>query len=187
MDFKTELIADVRTKEETLDVCHRGPYFAKLMRIPQNFFTNVRARIAQAGVRGPSADGRHHFDEPEKTLTDTCDSFLLATRVLTASVRLHDAQRGFRAALCDSFNTPVALNVLLDLVSQNNIYFARSKEYNVGVIETIAAWVTRALKMFGLGEGIAAGASEGIGWGTAGEGVEESGDVGGSSRLTLLY
>lgn len=83
--------------------------------------------------------------------------------------------------MCDSFNTPAALNVLLDLVSQTNIYFARSTEYNIGVIETIAVWVTRSLKMFGLGEGIAAGANGGIGWGNAGELVAESGDVGDST------
>ena len=51
MDFKKDLMADVRAKEETID----------------NFFTNVKARINQA-TRGPSADGKHHYDETEKAL-----------------------------------------------------------------------------------------------------------------------
>lgn len=85
MDFKTELIADVKTKEETLDVCLRNSsYVIKLIGSPQNFFTNIRARIAQTGVRGPSTDGRHHFDGPEKRLMDTCDACILATQVLTS-------------------------------------------------------------------------------------------------------
>lgn len=39
-----------------------------LMICVQNFFTNVKARTVQAGARGHSADGKHHFDEPEKAL-----------------------------------------------------------------------------------------------------------------------
>lgn len=52
MDFKKDLILDVRAKEETID----------------NFFTNVSARIRQAGTGGPSVDGKHHYDETEKSL-----------------------------------------------------------------------------------------------------------------------
>jgi len=52
MDFKKDLLNDVRAKEETID----------------NFFTNVKARISQAGAGGPSTDGQHHYDASEKTL-----------------------------------------------------------------------------------------------------------------------
>jgi cysteinyl-tRNA synthetase len=54
MDFKKDLISDVKAKEETID----------------NFFTNVKARINQAGAGGPSADGKHHYDDAEKALMD---------------------------------------------------------------------------------------------------------------------
>lgn len=54
MDFRKDLILDVRAKEETID----------------NFFTNVVARIRQAGAGGPSADGKHHYDETEKALME---------------------------------------------------------------------------------------------------------------------
>ena len=52
MDFKRDLIADVKAKEETLD----------------NFFTNVKARISEAAARKQESDGEHHFEQPEKQL-----------------------------------------------------------------------------------------------------------------------
>jgi cysteinyl-tRNA synthetase len=76
---------------------------------------------------------------------------------------LHQSQTAFRAALCDSFNTPEALNVLRELVSKTNIYMnARGPaKVNVDVIENNAKWVGQMLRMFGLGEG----EREELGWG----------------------
>lgn len=69
--------------------------------------------------------------------------------------------------MCDSFDTPTGVAVLLDLVSKTNVY-ERSKarsEVNVNVIETVAYYVGSMLRMLGLGEGIV---REGdIGWGDA--------------------
>jgi cysteinyl-tRNA synthetase len=79
--------------------------------------------------------------------------------------------------MCDSFNTFIALNVLLELVGRTNIYISRSKDHHIGVIQTVAEWVTRMLKMFGLGEGMASSEIGGIGWGKAGVEAAESGDV----------
>ena len=68
--------------------------------------------------------------------------------------RFHEAQVAFRAALCDSFNTPEALNVLRDIVSQASVYIAsRSANLEISVLERIARWVGGMLRMFGLGEG----------------------------------
>ena len=77
---------------------------------------------------------------------------------------LEKAQADFRAALCDSFNTPVALDVLRDVVSKTNVYINSSgKALNVGVVARATKWVGDMLRMFGLGEG---SQSEGeIGWG----------------------
>lgn len=86
----------------------------------------------------------------------------------------HTAQHEFRVALCDSFNTPAAIAVLLDLIGKTNVYFARSTSYNIGVIETIALWITRMLRMFGLGEGPDSG---GIGWGKEGATQTGTADV----------
>ena len=69
-------------------------------------------------------------------------------------------------ALCDSFNTPQALIVLLDLVGKVNVYFAtRGKDSNLEPVRVCAEWVTRMLRMFGLGEGPAWDGQ--IGWGKA--------------------
>ena len=57
-------------------------------------------------------------------------------------------------ALCDSFNTPVALDVLRDLVSKTNVYINSSgKALNVSVVTRAAKWAGDMLRMFGLGEG----------------------------------
>lgn len=69
-------------------------------------------------------------------------------------IRLVNAQSAFRTALCDSFNTPQALDILSKLVSRANIYITQaSGKANVGVLENIAQWVGKMLRMFGLGEG----------------------------------
>ncbi|KAA1471808.1 hypothetical protein DENSPDRAFT_837899 [Dentipellis sp. KUC8613] len=111
-----------------------------------NFFTIVKALINQARSDGPSVSGRHGFEAPERELTDA----------------LHQSQSAFRAALCDSFNTPLALNVLRELVSRTNVYInSRGKALNVGVVERVARWTGDMLRIFGLGEGERAE----IGWG----------------------
>lgn len=105
----------------------------------------MNARLRQSAR---SSDGKHHFDNPEFTLM----------------ADFHTAQHEFRVALCDSFNTPSALTVLLDIVSKVNVYIAsRASAANMEPVQVVAEWVTRMLRMFGLGEGPV---TEGqIGWG----------------------
>lgn len=84
---------------------------------------------------------------------------------MSIACRYYDAQHAFRVALCDSFNTPEAINVLRDVVSKVNVYVNSrgSKDTNVELVVLLTQWVSRMLRMFGLGEG---GAAEGeIGWG----------------------
>lgn len=78
----------------------------------------------------------------------------------------HETQGAFRAALCDSFNTPLALEILLRLVSRVNVYInVQGQHLNTVVIERIAAWVGKMLRMFGLGEGSATSSEIVLGWG----------------------
>jgi cysteinyl-tRNA synthetase len=78
--------------------------------------------------------------------------------------RVYDAQSAFRAALCDSFNTSVALDVLRELVSFVNVYINdKGKNANPQVVGYAAGWVGRMLRMFGLGEGN----DRELGWGQA--------------------
>jgi cysteinyl-tRNA synthetase len=76
--------------------------------------------------------------------------------------RLYESQHAFRAALCDSFNTPAALGILRDLITRTNVYItARGKALNVQLLENTARWAGQMLRMFGLG----AGPAEELGWG----------------------
>ncbi|KAG6827339.1 hypothetical protein H0H92_012160 [Tricholoma furcatifolium] len=113
-----------------------------------NFFTVVKALVNQARADFTKSDGYHHYEGPESELTR----------------QFYESQSKFRAALCDSFNTPVALDVLRDLVSKTNVYInSRGKNLNVGVVENCARWIGQMLRMFGLGEG----ENLEIGWGQA--------------------
>ncbi|OCF72041.1 cysteine-tRNA ligase [Kwoniella mangroviensis CBS 8886] len=118
-----------------------------------NFFANVNARLAQPGS---SSEGKHGLGEAEEAITND----------------LFNAQKEFHAALCDSFNTPTAIQILLDLIAKTNIYFStKGRDSNLGVVVNIAEWITRMLWMFGLGEG--APPKNGIGWGIATVGGQE--------------
>ena len=102
---------------------------------------------------------------------------MLHNETLLTHVSFHDAQHAFRAALCDSFNTPLSVTLLLDLIGKVNIYITRGSP-NAGVLGTIAEWIGRMLRMFGLGEGSIA--DGGIGWGQvaeAGVSADVSGDL----------
>ncbi|RDX40694.1 cysteinyl-tRNA synthetase [Lentinus brumalis] len=127
-----------------------------------NFFTNVKALVSQAEAEGPKLDSKNHFQQAERELTDS----------------LHASQAAFRAALCDSFNTPEAVNVLRDLVSRTNVYLkAPGSNVEIGLVQRVARWVGDMLRMFGLGEG----ESTEIGWGQ-----ERSADEGGVNREEVL-
>ncbi|EKM54728.1 uncharacterized protein PHACADRAFT_258757 [Phanerochaete carnosa HHB-10118-sp] len=111
-----------------------------------NFFTVVKALMSQAQAEGPRLDSAHRFNDLEKELT----------------AKFHEGQASFHAALCDSFNTPDALNVLRDLVSRTNVYInSRGANLEISVVERVARWIGQMLRMFGLGEG----ESTEIGWG----------------------
>jgi cysteinyl-tRNA synthetase len=97
--------------------------------------------------------------------------------------RLHRQQHAFRVALCDSFNTPQALQILLDLVSTTNVYLKRGRSaINIGVVRQVAGWITKMLRMFGLGEG----APREIGWGVVQEEGEGSADVSDTGDLITV-
>ncbi|OAX37915.1 hypothetical protein K503DRAFT_719061, partial [Rhizopogon vinicolor AM-OR11-026] len=118
----------------------------------QNFFTNVRAIVSQARAHEDQSYGEHRYNEAERELMKS----------------LYDSKSTFRAALCDSFNTPEALKVLRDLVSRVNIYVnSPGRKTNVGVVEQSARWIGDMLRMFGLGEG----QTSEIGWGQEEEGA----------------
>lgn len=134
-----------------------------------NFFRKVRAKVSEFESGDGLSDGNHHHDQLEKTLMDD----------------LHKSQHAFRLALCDSFNTPQAISVLLDLISTTNIYLQqRTRPRNIEPVRNVAVWITRMVRMFGLAEGQVGGSVEGtIGWGEAvGAGAGAGGNDGGDAQ-----
>ncbi|KAG0701273.1 tRNA synthetases class I (C) catalytic domain-containing protein [Suillus ampliporus] len=117
-----------------------------------NFFTNVRAIINQARAHDDQSIGEHSYNEAERELMKS----------------LYASKSAFRAAICDSFNTPEALKVMRVLVSRINIYInSPGRKTNVSVVEQCARWIGEMLRMFGLGEG----QTSEIGWGQEDEGA----------------
>ncbi|KIM45332.1 hypothetical protein M413DRAFT_66439 [Hebeloma cylindrosporum] len=128
-----------------------------------NFFTTVKALVNQASGEGMVSDGHHHFEQPEQELLSG----------------LYQSQSSFREALCDSFNTPVAVDVLRDVISRTNVYInSRGKALNVKLVENVAQWVGKQLRMFGLGEG----EKSELGWGQ----LDETGANANVSREEVL-
>ncbi|WFC93795.1 cysteine--tRNA ligase [Malassezia brasiliensis] len=115
-----------------------------------NFFSSVAALQREHRDRGPAfSDGQHHYGTQEKVL----------------NAHFVDCQVAFRAAMCDNFDTPKGIDLLLQLVSRANVYERGSAraELNVSVLVNIAEFVGSMLRMFGLGEG----SMTPLGWGSA--------------------
>jgi len=93
----------------------------------------------------------------------------------TACCSIKTAQAAFRAALCDSFDTPTAIQVLADLTGKASSYL-RLNRSNLGAPTAAAEWIGRMLRMLGLGEG----PKTELGWGSK----EEAG-AGADVRATL--
>lgn len=170
MDFKESAMAEVRNAESTFNVrWRRDPARVSCLNTPlltnalsQNFFSAARANLREARSRGENfSDGAHHYGDAERELMGA-----LAT-----------AQEQFRRAMCDSFDTPAGMQVLLDVVSKANVY-ERSrarKEVNVGTVEAVARFVGDMLRMLGLGEGAVREGN--IGWGEAAKEGEANGNI----------
>ncbi|KOS16083.1 cysteinyl-trna synthetase [Malassezia pachydermatis] len=116
------------------------------------FFAAVVAVEREFRAKGPAfSDGQHHFGTQEKELM----------------AALHDTQYAFRAAMCDNFDTPKGMDLLLQLVSRANVYErGTSREsINVSVLVDVAQYVASMLRMLGLGEGPSNDGD--LTWGTA--------------------
>ncbi|GAN06823.1 cysteinyl-tRNA synthetase [Mucor ambiguus] len=133
----------------------------QLEQFMKNFFDNTKAivyKVQNDGTRGAteSADGAitHRFREPEQQLLKL----------------LQDKQDAVHAALCDSINTPVVMDELVDLISNTNKYMNANgaKGVNIHILNKVAKWVTSMLKIFGVADngveiGFGAAAGQGSG------------------------
>lgn len=87
-------------------------------------------------LRAHDASERVQSDEPGAT--PSSDDPLLAS--------LEKAKSAIHDALCDSFNTPVAMQTLADLVSEVN----SSSSVSDSTLVTISSYITRMVTVFGL-------------------------------------
>ncbi|KAK1828048.1 hypothetical protein QBC39DRAFT_265979 [Podospora conica] len=116
-----------------------------------NFFTNVKAKLAEAGS---PADGIQDL-----SLTETPKNALLD--------ELSQAKTSLDAALRNSFDTPTAMQVLLRLVRDANIYMAaHTAPSDLRAVESVARWVTQIVGILGL-DASASPPYSGLGWAAA--------------------
>ncbi|KAJ3036550.1 hypothetical protein HDV00_002571 [Rhizophlyctis rosea] len=102
-----------------------------------NFLANVKAVVQEQS--GPQTfTGAHNYREAEKGLSDVFEQRRTAVH----------------AALCDSFNTPVAMNEIRELISSANTYYQDKEKArqtpNAQVLGRIAKYVTKMMRTFGV-------------------------------------
>ncbi|KAK4237945.1 hypothetical protein C8A03DRAFT_44231 [Achaetomium macrosporum] len=116
-----------------------------------NFFTNIKAKLAEAGS---PADGIKDL-----SLEDTKAKGLIE--------ELEQAKNDLDAALRNSFDTPGAMQIILRLVRDANIYMNdKSIEPSLRALESVARWVTKIVGIFGL-DAAARPPYDGLGWSSA--------------------
>jgi cysteinyl-tRNA synthetase len=81
---------------------------------------------------------------------------------------LAQAKKDLDIALSNSFDTPTAMQVILRLVRDANIYMnVKSATPNLRAVEEVAQWVTKVVGIFGL-DAAAQPPYNGLGWASAG-------------------
>ncbi|KAK4096077.1 hypothetical protein N658DRAFT_436872 [Parathielavia hyrcaniae] len=117
-----------------------------------NFFTNIKAKLAEAGSTAAGIQVLSLEEGTGKRLVEELDQ---ATKDLDAALR-------------NSFDTPGAMQVILRLVRNANIYMNdKSAEPSLQALEVVARWVTKVVGILGLDAG-AQPPYDGLGWASAG-------------------
>lgn len=112
-----------------------------------NLFTNTKSWLAESGLQSGVAS--LSLD------ASNTDSVLLK--------ELEQAKQDVNAALCNSFDTPRAMQVILRLVNVTNSYLKDNKDANLAEVEAIARWITKLVGIFGL-DANATAPYDGLGW-----------------------
>ncbi|TDL29078.1 cysteinyl-tRNA synthetase [Rickenella mellea] len=105
-----------------------------------NFFAHINALVAEGNVLASII--REPFREEERWLHD----------------QLAKAQKSMYDALCDSFNTALALEILAELIKSTNTYLMEHKKtsatpnayFSLNAVREVAKWVMRIVNVFGL-------------------------------------
>ncbi|KAL2161838.1 hypothetical protein VTH06DRAFT_7622 [Thermothelomyces fergusii] len=113
-----------------------------------NFFTNVKAKLAAAELTSEGVK--------DLSLTEGAGDSLIA--------ELEQAKKDLDAALRNSFDTPSAMQVIVRLVKEANIYMNdKSAQPSLRALEAVARWVTKIVGIFGL-DANAQPPYDGLGW-----------------------
>ncbi|KAI9294736.1 cysteinyl-tRNA synthetase [Neoconidiobolus thromboides FSU 785] len=121
-----------------------------------NFLINVKAMIQEKKNVIKEFDGNHDFYNEEKEMLKI----------------FNQKQKNIHNALLDSFNTPLAIRELTELINKSNIYLKNQKENNnIDLINKIALYIMKMLNVFGLNE-----TSNDIGFSNKLQGTESSED-----------
>ncbi|CAG8805122.1 24719_t:CDS:10, partial [Cetraspora pellucida] len=121
--------------------------------ILNNFFVNTKALLNEFKQTAYESDGTHRHHASEKELMNL----------------FREKQSAVHAALCDSFNTPTAMDEIMELINKTNIYVSAGRNnISMYVLENIAKYVTKMLKIFGV---IGNTSSEDIGFGDSEQSV----------------
>ncbi|KAK3315770.1 tRNA synthetases class I (C) catalytic domain-containing protein [Apodospora peruviana] len=116
-----------------------------------NFFANIKAKLSEAGSATAAIKDLSLTENNSNGLTE----------------ELKQAKKDLTAALSNSFDTPAAMQILLKLVRNANIYMNdKSTQSNLQPVEAVARWVTKIVGIFGL-DPSAQPPYEGLGWGPA--------------------
>lgn len=99
----------------------------------RNFFLNMEAMIREESSK-KSETPSNNYGQKEAELVAT----------LTA------AQDSVHAALCDSFDTPLVLSTIADLITKTNVYVKADGRPNPEVLRLVNSYVTKIMKVFGV-------------------------------------
>jgi cysteinyl-tRNA synthetase len=90
-----------------------------------------------------------------------------ANRVEGLHAELEQAKKDMHAALSNSFDTPQAMRIILELIKDVNIHLKeRTTDADLSTVEVIARWITKIVGIFGLDEN-ASPPYDGLGWASA--------------------
>lgn len=122
-------------------------YVLNIEQALENFFRTVRALMNE--TEGVSANGGHVPEKFNKLEIELLEKF-------------QQTQQNTHLALCDSFNTPLVMQHIDNLVTQANIYIREVGQQPCSrLLGQIASWITSMLQIFGLDEN---GHPNAVGW-----------------------
>ncbi|QSL64961.1 hypothetical protein MERGE_002265 [Pneumocystis wakefieldiae] len=77
--------------------------------------------------------------------------YTISSREKELCKNLYEAQEALHDALCDNFNTPESLDIIMNLITKTNIYISQAQsDINILIITNIAKWISSILEIFGL-------------------------------------